>query len=87
MRVHLLSKRPYINKNVDNALHGKSLIFTDGRKKIDLESVILDLLTNYKFNAMSIEHPKNKKLQLEFLDKLDLTSNIVVIKVLKIIVW
>ena len=34
------------------------------------EGDILDMMTNYKFNAKSIEHPKVKKLLWAFLEQM-----------------
>ena len=70
LRVNPITKRLCLNKNAPIAFHGKSLILTDSNKKFDLESDIFDMMTNFKFNAMSIEHPKDKKLLLDFPDEM-----------------
>ena len=71
LRVDPVSKRLYKNKNVLFALNGKSLIFNDS-KKIDLDADVLDMMTNYKLNAMIIKQSKHKTLLLDFLDEMRL---------------
>ena len=46
------------------------MIFTDSNRKFDFEGDILDMTTNYEFNASSIEQPKVKELLLVFLDQM-----------------
>ena len=58
-----------MNENVPIGPIGKTLVFTDS-KKIDLERDILDIMTNDKFDAMSVEQLKTKKHVLNFLDEM-----------------
>ena len=46
------------------------LIFTDSIKTIESDGDISDTMTNYEVNAMSVEHPKDKTLLLDFLDEM-----------------
>ena len=39
-------------------------------KKFDLGGNFLNKMTCYNFNAMSLEHPRDKKLLLDFLDEM-----------------
>ena len=70
MRVNPIQKRLFINKNVPIAFHGKSLTFSDGKKKFDLEGDLLVMMTNYISRALSIEESKGKKLRLDLLDEM-----------------
>ena len=51
----------YMNKNIPIMLNGRSLIFTDRSKNFISHGEFLEKTTNYKFNSMSIEHPKVEK--------------------------
>ena len=48
---------------------GKPLNFTDSDKKIILKGDILDMITNSKSDAVSLEHPRG--LMLDFLDEME----------------
>ena len=69
LRVNPISMTLYIKKNVPIAFYGKSLIFTDSFEKFDFESEFLDMMTNFKINALFKEQPKDNNLLLDYLDE------------------
>ena len=67
LQVNPPSKRFYTKKNVPIVFHGKSKTFFDSKKKFQLDGDVTDMMISSKFNAMSIDHRKDKKLLLDFL--------------------